>query len=274
MRSSEQQFILETILAAGRIATQHFARLEEVDSKSAEIDLVTVADRETEEFLAAAIRSAFPGDAILAEESSILSAIGNGGAKLPERLWIVDPIDGTTNFVHTFPQFAISVAFWLGGEPRAAAVFNPATGELFAAERGEGATVDGRPIRVSTQSEVGRMLASTGFAYDRRERVDYYLEIVRAILMNTHGVRRLGSAALDLCWVAAGRLDAHVETNLAPWDVAAGRLILEEAGGKLTDFSGGPLGLRVPEVVASNGAGHGDLVALFRPLAGGKIPPR
>lgn len=281
----EQSFILETVLAAGRIAMQHYHRDPRADgafdTKSASIDLVTAADREVEEFITDAIAQRFPGDAILAEESasslpggmdSLRSDRADGVAPPPERLWILDPIDGTTNFAHRYPRFSVSLAFCEGGRAAAGAVYSPAEEELFAAERECGATLNGRPIRVSTVDRVNQSLLVTGYAYDRRERPDFYLGITRQILMHSHGLRRGGSAALDLCWVGAGRLEAHVECNLRPWDMAAGRLVLEEAGGRFSDFTGAPAGLAVDEVIASNGAVHDELVELFRGFHDGAIP--
>jgi myo-inositol-1(or 4)-monophosphatase len=272
---AEHRFLIDTILSAGGIALDHFRRADRAfEEKSSSVDLVTIADREVEEFIAAAIRSAFRGDDLLAEESAAerVQALSDAGQPLPPRLWVVDPIDGTTNFVHSFPIFGVSVAFWREGKPEAAAVFNPAMDELFAAIRGGGATLNGRPLRVSRQADVNKALLATGYAYDRRQRPDYYMALTKAILMNAHGVRRLGSAALDLCWVAAGRLDGYVETGLKPWDVAAGRLIVEEAGGQVTDFFGAPLGLDASEVIASNGAIHDGLVDIFQDYSGGQIP--
>jgi myo-inositol-1(or 4)-monophosphatase len=274
LMSGEHRFIIDTAISAGRIVMDHFSRADRgFDEKTSAVDLVTAADREVEEFIAAAIRSAFRGDELLAEESAgdRVQAMLESGRPLPPRLWIVDPIDGTTNFVHSFPQFCVSIAFWLEGKPELAAVFNPATDELFAAIRGGGATLNGRPLRVSRQNKPERSLVATGYAYDRRERPAYYMALTRAIMLHTHGLRRLGSAALDLCWVAAGRLDAYVEAGLKPWDAAAGRLVLEEAGGKATDFFGAPLGLDASELIASNGLVHAGMVEVFKPFAGGAV---
>jgi myo-inositol-1(or 4)-monophosphatase len=288
----ELRFILETALSAGRLAMSHFHRDPRADgafdTKSASIDLVTAADREVEAAITGAIAAAFPGDAILAEETasslpggmgSLRHGVGAGGVGCggplplpPDRLWVLDPIDGTTNFAHRFPHFSVSLAFCERGRAVAGAVYCPAEDELFAAELGGGATLNGRPIRVSKVDRVNQSLLATGYAYDRRERPEFYLGITRTILMNSHGLRRGGSAALDLCWVAAGRLDAHIESSLKPWDMAAGRLVLEEAGGRFSDFVGAPAGLAVDEVIASNGALHDELVALFRIFHDGAIP--
>ncbi|MCK6529451.1 inositol monophosphatase [Myxococcota bacterium] len=224
------------------------------------IDLVTEVDRAAEAIVTEAISAAFPADAVLAEEGGSSGVAGR-------RLWLVDPLDGTTNFVHGVERVAVSVALVDGGETVLGVVVDAFQDRLHAAVRGGGATTDGHALRVSATPDLSSSLVATGFPYDRRERSGFYLCFVEAFMRRTHGIRRFGSAALDLVDVAAGRFDAFWEFGLKPWDTAAGALLVEEAGGRVTDGDGGPWRPGDPLVVASNGRVHGEATALIRAVA-------
>jgi myo-inositol-1(or 4)-monophosphatase len=234
-------------------------------------DLVTVADRTVEKLIRGRLGEAFPEHGIYGEEGTRERMGG-------EFRWYVDPLDGTTNFAHGFPQFCVS----LGLEHRpleteagedgtlvAAVIYDPMRDELFAAERGRGAQLNGKPMRVSRTPELAEALVATGFPSRKRHmspNVHFYHEFT----MRSHGVRRAGSAALDLAWVAASRMDAFWEFNLNPWDTAAGILLVEEAGGRVTDFSGGMYKLDSREILASNGLIHAELLGLFSDMFAGR----
>ncbi len=223
-------------------------------SKSNSIDLVTQADRQAQAALLRVVRGAYPRHAVLAEE---------GGLPVPTQgaeRWIVDPLDGTTNFVHGFPQFCVSIAFERDGVIELGVILDAFHRECFVARRGRGARLNGRRIRVSGCRRLGNSLVGTGFPYDRRERAVFYLAFYEAFTRRTQGVRRAGAAALDLAWVGCGRLDGFWEFGLKAWDVAAGALVVKEAGGRVTGMEGGPLGLDEGKIVASNGLIHGELL--------------
>lgn len=243
---------------AGAILMRHYGALVAIEEKRSDIDLVTVADRESEARIKQIVTGAFPSHAILGEET------GGDGARVAEGYrWLIDPLDGTTNFSHGFPQFAVSIAVEHRGQMVAAGVFNPYYGERYLAERGAGATLGGKRLGVSSTASLSKSLLVTGFPYDRRERIDHYLARWRAFLLQVHGVLRLGSAALDLCAVAAGRLDGFWEEHLGPWDTAAGWLIVEEAGGKVTDHRGGAFSPFGKETLATNGKIHEACLAVL-----------
>ncbi|NOY26278.1 MAG: inositol monophosphatase [Oligoflexia bacterium] len=222
------------------------------------IDLVTEADRAAEDAVLAVLARLAPGVPVLAEEA--------GGAWDSSTRWIVDPLDGTTNFVHGLPHFAVSVALEQQGEIIAGCVLDPSREEEWAAALGQGATLNGAPIAVSSCSELSQAVLATGFAYDRNQRAAYYLRLVQAFMERCQGIRRAGAAALDLAWLAAGRLDGFWELGLSPWDVAAGVLIVQEAGGRVTDADGGPLRLLAPRLLASNGNLHKDMHGVLATL--------
>lgn len=217
---------------------------------------MTVADRESEAAIQAVVRGAFPSHGILAEESGRVSE--------GEYTWIIDPLDGTTNFAHGFPLFSISIGVLRGGEPVAAGVFNPFYREQFLAERGGGAFLNGERIQVSTVETLRDSLMVTGFPYDRRERLDHYLAGWSGFLHRAQGVLRLGSAALDLCSIACGRLEGFWEEKLNAWDTTAGWLIVEEAGGKVTNFAGEKFNPFGPCLLATNGAVHDECLEVIR----------
>jgi myo-inositol-1(or 4)-monophosphatase len=245
--SRELEVALAAAEAAGEVLRSGFGREQAVRYKG-EVDLVTEVDERAEGVIGEALREAFPGHGMLAEEGGRLP--GEGDAR-----WIVDPLDGTTNYAHGLPIFAVSIALERAGEVVLGVVHDPMRGETYVAERGGGAALNGEPIRVSDTDEPIRALLVTGFPYDRAD-MPAAVELFGRLTQLTQGVRRLGAAALDLCYVAAGRLDAFYERGLHAWDIAAGSLILEEAGGRITDYRGRKLDLEDGEIVASNGLLH------------------
>lgn len=234
---------------AGAILMKHFAALEpdEIVHKG-EIDLVTRADLESERHIVAAVRDRFPDHTIGAEEEV--------NEEPGQRHWIVDPLDGTTNFAHTLPLFCVSIAFLEQGRAEAAVVHAPYLDETFTAVRGGGAFFNGREIHVSARGDLRESVLATGFHYQRRTVNDSNVEAFNRFILDVRGLRRMGSAALDLSYVACGRLDAYWEPHLSPHDMAAGALIVEEAGGKVTDYLGGGDYLSLRRIVASNGRLH------------------
>jgi myo-inositol-1(or 4)-monophosphatase len=246
---------VEAARAAGReIALAHAGRDVTFERKGA-VDLVTATDRAAEERIREVLARHTPDVPVLGEEG--------GGADGATTRWIVDPIDGTTNFIHGFPWFAVSVGLEVDGIPEIGVVLDPIRDRAFTASRGRGAHVDGQRMRVSATSALDDALVATGFPYDRRERPDFYLARVRAALMACAGVRRAGAASLDLALVAAGQLDGYWEYNLKPWDIAAGRLLVAEAGGAVTAVDGAPLDMLNPCPLATNGVLHAALLEML-----------
>lgn len=231
--------------AGGEVALRH-RRNPIMAREKSPADLVTDADLESERAVAAVIRAAFPEHAILGEET--LTADVNS-----DHLWLIDPIDGTTNFAHQIPHFAVSVAYYRSGVPAAAAVLNPARDDMFLAERGKGAWHNGQRSTVGSQDRLADSLIGIGFYYDRGHMMECMLSAVRDLFKSgIHGVRRFGTASLDLCHVGVGYYGAFFEYQLSPWDFAAGRLFVEEAGGKVTTAKGDSLPLAKTSVLASN----------------------
>jgi myo-inositol-1(or 4)-monophosphatase len=240
---------------AGEIQMRHFRKLKGYEKKGA-IDLLTIADKESEAAIISEIRRLFPGHAILAEEGG-----RHEGTPGSEYLWIIDPLDGTTNFAHGVPFFAVSIAVQYHGRTVAGAVHAPYLGDLYLATRGEGATLNGEPIRVSRVDRLADALLVTGFPYNRAEIVDHLMECFRHFLLSGQGMLRLGAASLDLALIASGNIEAMYELNLHAWDMAAGQLLIEEAGGRLSRYDGSPLDLFGREMVASNGLVHEEMLA-------------
>ncbi len=244
---------------AGEVLQKYFGHLEKVEKKG-DIDLLTIADLESEKAVIATIKERFPDHSFLAEESG-----NTTGSR--EHCWIIDPLDGTTNFVHGLSLFSVSIAYALEGRVMVAVVLNPVTGELFTAVKGEGARLNGRIIRVSGCPKLIDSLLVTGFPYDLQTILDELMTRFVSCLRAAQGVRRLGSAALDLCFVACGRFDGFWEQNLKPWDTAAGRLVVEEAGGKVSDFSGMPYEKSYDpqknQILATNGLIHDQLLSIL-----------
>jgi myo-inositol-1(or 4)-monophosphatase len=243
---------IEAARAAGALLRGHYGRPQQVEHKG-EIDLVTALDRQAETLVVERIRAAFPDHAILAEEGS------GGGTDVAHR-WLVDPLDGTTNYAHAYPCFAVSIAYERAGQVVVGVVYDPLRDELFAAQAGRGASLNGQPLRVATTPRLLESLLITGFPYDRA-RFPAALRLWNALIERAQALRRDGAAALDLCYVAAGRADGFWERPLQPWDMAAGALLVREAGGRVTSFRGGPPDIYSAEIVATNGAIHDDLLA-------------
>ena len=261
--SARLKVALRAAEEAGAILMSHLGHLTRIDNKSP-IDLVTVADRDSEARILSELCSAFPDDRVLAEErdgADGAAALAGEVAALPF-CWLVDPLDGTTNFAHGYPQFAVSMGLLHYGQPVLGVVLAPARREIFVGGLGVRATCNGRMIRVSKVDALASALLATGFPYDRRERLPQLLHWLGGALMAAHGVRRAGSAALDLCELAAGRLDGYYEVGLAPWDVCAGQAIVAAAGGMVSDFGGGEHDLFGRQVLVSNGLLHLELQRL------------
>jgi myo-inositol-1(or 4)-monophosphatase len=258
---------VEAALAAGRIQRRYFRQPLTVEKKGP-IDLVTAADLEVEREFRALIANRFPTHTVLGEEQ------GSGPASREPRSgearfrWIVDPIDGTTNFAHGLALFCTSIALEIDGQLAVGVVYDPMAEELFTAERGGGARLNGAPLRVSDADRLLNALLCTGFPYSIREERERLVAVFSAFLGEGQGIRRLGSAALDLCYVAAGRLDAFWEVHLHPWDMAAGVLIVEEAGGRVTDYTNRPVDLFGGQCVASNGRIHDAMLEVIVRAAG------
>jgi myo-inositol-1(or 4)-monophosphatase len=246
---------------AGALLMEYFDQNIKIEYKG-EADLVTAADRKSEKLIRVRIRSLWPGHDILGEEEGLCDT----GS---EYRWYVDPLDGTTNFAHGFPVFCVSIALQHHNETIAGVCYDPTRDELFAAERGKGAYLNDRPIRVSRIASLAESLVGTGFPSHKRHK-NPNIYFYHQITLRSQGVRRAGSAALDLCYVASGRLDGFWEFNLNPWDTAAGVLLVEEAGGRVTDFHGGPFELNSRETVASNGLIHDALLYEFEQIFAGR----
>lgn len=224
--------------------------------KKGAIDLVTEADMASEKVILDTIRSAYPDHTVLAEESGLTA--GDAGCQ-----WIVDPLDGTTNFAHRLDLYAVSIAFALDGDVVAGVVFNPASGELFAAVKNKGATLNDQTIQVSQTESLADSLIVTGFPYNTREMIGALMARFSQCLAAAQGIRRLGAAALDLCYLACGRFDGFWEQNLKPWDTAAGMLIAREAGARVTDFSNTAFQPDMKELLATNGHVHAEMLTLL-----------
>lgn len=253
----ELQTFLETAtsaaLAGGAVLQSYLGKLDTIGEKGRSGDLVTAADKASEAVVLEILRQHFPDHAILAEESGKL---GNADS---EFCWAIDPLDGTTNYAHQYPFFAVSIGLLIAGVPQVGVIFDPYHNQLFRAAKGLEATCNREPIRVSTTSDLSKSLLVTGFAYDRRETSDNnYAEFCHLTHL-TQGVRRSGSAALDLAHVACGRLDGYWERGLSPWDISAGIVLLEAAGGKVTAYDCSPLSIESGRILATNGHIHASL---------------
>jgi myo-inositol-1(or 4)-monophosphatase len=247
-----------TILRAGKVLTRHFGKVTYKQKRRA--DLLTIADLESQKTILDAIRRAFPEDDYKAEEDEVKLT----GA---EHLWIIDPLDGTTNYAHGYPVSCVSIGVLKNGTPQLGGVYDPFRKELFLAQRNLGTTLNGKRLGVSKTAIITDSLLITGFAYDRAERADYYLARFKAFMKQSHDVRRSGSAALDMAWIAAGRADGFWEYELNPWDVAAGLILIQEAGGKVTDFNGkawSDWSLMGKRTLASNGLIHASMLKVLR----------
>jgi myo-inositol-1(or 4)-monophosphatase len=259
---AERDLAIELARAAGELLRDGLLAPRRIAYKGSPTNLVTEMDAGVEALVVDRLLARFPDDAILAEERG--ARAGGSG-----RRWIIDPLDGTTNYAHGLPIYAVSIALEVDGHVRLGVVFDPSQRELFVAERGSGAFCNDARLAVSAATSLDASLLATGFPYDIRVKADNNLREYAAFAVRSRGVRRMGSAVLYLAWLAAGRLDGYWELRLGPWDVAAGGLMVEEAGGRLTELTGGPLDLDNPRVVASNGRIHEQMLAVLREVRGG-----
>ncbi len=249
---------IDAAKAAGEILMRAYEKPKQIEFK-AEVDLVTETDRASERLIIEKILAQYPQHAIVAEES--------GARKTgSDYRWIIDPLDGTTNYAHDLPLFSISIALEYKKEIIVGVVYDPARPELFYAEKGSGAFLNGKPIAVSSVNDLNRALLVTGFPVQKREQAERNIEVFRAFTLRSQGVRRLGSAALDLCYVACGRFEAHWEFRLHAWDTAAGSRILTEAGGRISDFGGETFDPFGTETLATNGKIHESMMQVLKPF--------
>ena len=249
---------------AGKILMNHLGRLssKQIDSKQ-QFDFVTIADKQSERKIINVIKKIYPDHHFYAEESQ---KDEKGGYR-----WIIDPLDGTTNYIHGYPVFSVSIGLEYEGEIILGVVYDPTRDELFVAERGEGATLNSKPIQVSSIELAQAGLLTTGFPFRSKKYIDHYQQSFKDLFSKISGIRRCGSVALDFCYLAAGRCDGFWEIGLSPWDVAAGYLIIKEAGGKITDFSGGDNAVWSGNVVASNGKLHNEILKAVQNAFAGHI---
>ena len=252
------QVAIASAKEAGRIQMLHLGHSHSVEYKG-DIDLVTAVDKLCEKTIVQMISDTFPDHDFLGEESPFQ---GKGS---PWR-WIIDPLDGTTNYLHGFPFFCVSIGLEVEGEMELGVVYCPVLNEMFHSEKGKGAFLNGSPISVSRNNDLNRGFICTGFPYDIREDPDRYLRYFRQFLIKSLAIRRPGSAAIDLSYIAAGRFDGFWELRLRPWDVAAGSLIIAEAGGKVTDFKGRPFNIYSGEILASNGMIHQEMLQVIQEI--------
>jgi myo-inositol-1(or 4)-monophosphatase len=264
-RSQSQEDFLtpmqELARAAGSLLMSFFGKVS-IEYKG-DADLVTKADRASEQMIVERIRKQWPDHDLIGEE-------GSRRETGSDFRWYVDPLDGTTNFAHGYPVFCVSMALEYKGERIAGVIFDPTRDEMFAAEKGSGALLNGNPAHVSATSLLKESLVATGFPSHKRHKnpnINFYHQIT----LRSHGVRRAGSAALDLCYIACGRFDGYWEFNLNSWDTAAGVLLVEEAGGKVTNFTGGPFNIDSREVLASNTLLHDELLKEFQAIIAGRV---
>ncbi|MBI4398117.1 MAG: inositol monophosphatase [Candidatus Omnitrophica bacterium] len=250
--------LTKALQAAGALLRKNISAPKFIRPKGA-VDIVTRVDHACEKLIIALIQKNFPKHAILAEES--------GAREGAEYTWVIDPLDGTINFAHSLPMSTVSIAVEQEGKIILGGVFDPFREELFFARKGRGAALNGKKIRVSQIRDLDKALLCTGFPYDQRQHADDYLALFKNFLIRSQAVRRCGSAAMDLCNLACGRFDGFWELKLHPWDTAAAFLIVEEAGGTVTDFSGAPYSIYKKEILASNSRLHPEMLAITR-LAG------
>jgi len=256
MASHERRVAVDAARDAGDLLRNELRGTRRISYKGAPTNLVTEMDARAEALILDRLTAAFPDDGVLSEESG--ARPGRSG-----RRWIVDPLDGTTNYAHGVPLFGVSIALETAGRVTLGVVYAPTLEELFIAERGGGAFLNDDRLRVSATTELGASLLTTGFPYNIRENPDNNLREYAAFAVRSRAVRRFGSAVIDLAWVAAGRYDGFWELTLGPWDAAAGVLLVEEAGGRVTNLVGGSLDLDKPEIVASNGRIHEAILAVL-----------
>ena len=261
MASLERRVAVDAARAAGQLLKSELPGSRRIAYKGSPTNLVTEMDARVEELIVGRLAAAFPDDAILAEERG--ATTGRSG-----RRWIIDPLDGTTNYAHGFPAFGVSIALESAKRVALGVIYDPNLDEMFVAERGRGSTLDDCPLAVSTTATLDESLLATEFPYNIREVLDNNLKEYAAFSVRARAVRRMGSAVLYLAWLASGRLDGYWELRLGPWDVAAGSLLVEEAGGRITDLTGGALDLDAPSLVATNGRIHAAILAVLGEVRG------
>lgn len=252
-----KEVLLEATMDAGEIIKSYFNRPFTIESKDGINNLVTEVDKLSEKKIVEIIQSYFPDHSIISEEMGELK-------KESPYQWIIDPIDGTVNFAHGIPLCCVSIGVQHNGEMLLGAVFNPMMDELFFAEKGKGAMLNGAPISVSKKSEFQKACLVTGFPYNWPDANEHPIKVFERFVLQGLPVRRLGSAAIDLCWVACGRFDGFWEYNLSSWDIAAGYLIVQEAGGKISNFDGDPYSVFDKQTLATNGLIHDEMLKLIR----------
>lgn len=255
---------VEAARQAAAVIRAHAGRLDDdAIRKKGHNDLVTFVDEEAQDIITRTVREAFPSYAVMAEEGPSQAW---PGAREGDYCWIIDPIDGTTNFAHGVPPFGVSIALRRGSDVVVGVVLEVARDELFTAVRGGGLHVNGTRRRVSTTASLAESLITTGFPYQAFEHLDVYLDVLGRFIRESRGIRRPGAASVDLAYVAAGRFDGFFESGLDPWDVAAGALLVEEAGGRVTDFHGRPEVVFGHQAVATNGAIHDAVLEVLQPM--------
>lgn len=267
---SEPRQIAERAARAGAaVLLEHYGHISGLRSKSGAADLVSAADVASGVAVVRTIKEQLPDARFVVEEPEVYAlAEARRGELGDDEVWVIDPLDGTTSFVHTYPCWSVSVACLRGGQPVAGAVFNVPADEMASAALGEGATMNGRRLECRGSATIAGALLATGFPYDRGAALDRQLRLLERLLRPAHDVRRDGSAAVDLCHVAANRTDGYWETNLQPWDFAAGVLILAEAGGVVSDFQGRPWSVQTRDIIAANPQLHASLLGAIRELEG------
>jgi len=252
----QRNFIREVAIKAGELLMEYYKEDLSMYLKG-DINPVTIADTESEKLIIGEIKKAFPHHSILAEET--------GGEKQEsEWLWVIDPLDGTTNYAHHYPSFCVSIALLKKCKPIMGVIYHPLLNEFFYAERGNGAYLNDRPMKVSNVDKLDKAFLTTGFAYDVHETEDDNVDNFHAFLKRSMAIRRGGSAALDLAYTACGRFDGFWEMRLHPWDTAAGILMVEEAGGRVTTFDGGDFDIYKKEILATNGLIHNDMIDVLK----------
>lgn len=251
------QTAIDAAMEAGKFLRESKGKSLKIENKSSSIDPVTQIDKQAEKIIIDIIKGRYPDHAILAEE-------GGESDDISEYRWIIDPLDGTVNFTHGLPIYCVSIGLEYKGAIIAGAVYEPNVDDLYTAERGKGAFLNSKRIRVSENDRLIESILITGFPYDIHDNPDNTIERFTDFLMEAQAIRRLGSAAIDLCYIAAGYGDGFWEAFIKPWDIAAGMLIVEEAGGMVTDFEGNPIGAESQRILATNGRIHGKMVDVLR----------
>ena len=250
-------FAIETAKEAGIILMKHFGNISSIERKSTDIDLVTIADKQSENFIVDRIKTNYPRHHIITEESDLTT-------RSSHYRWVIDPLDGTTNFVHSLPIFAVSIGLQYQEETILGVVYNPAANKCFVAEKNGRAFLNEQPIHVTSSNTLRNSLLVTGFPYIHDNNYDNCFTLFQELYGRTQGVRRLGAAALDFCFVAMGRFDGFWEFGLHPWDVCAGNLILQEAGGRTSDWDGSHMPYSGRRVLATNGHIHSEIMAVLK----------